>query len=78
MFSTHTMTTNTSISLSALQRQEIIDEYMDCWIDTHSFSLNEEAADEEADDMRTNLNSLSDSELYEEVKCSGWDIRIHI
>jgi hypothetical protein len=65
--------TSTSIYLSAAKRADLIDQYMDCWYETQSYST-EDKADEEGAAMRAHLSALPNPELYREIKASGWDI----
>ena len=62
-----------STYISKARRAELIDEFMDCWIDTESFST-PETADDEARQYRADLEALSNPDLVAEIKASGWDI----
>jgi hypothetical protein len=62
-----------STYISKARRAELIDEFMDCWIDTESYS-NPETADDEARQYRADLEALSNPDLVAEIKASGWDI----
>lgn len=55
------------------RRQSLIDQYMDCWFDTQSYST-EDAAEDEGREMRTELESMNNSQLMAEVQSSGWGI----
>ena len=56
------------------RRQSLIDQYMECWFDTESFST-EEAAEEEARELRSEFMSMNNSQLMAEIKASGWSFR---
>jgi hypothetical protein len=60
-----------TIYLSAAKRTQVIDQYMECWHDTESYSSRDKA-DEEAAEMRAFLVALPNPKLYEEVKSNGW------
>ena len=62
-----------STYISKARRAELIDEFMDCWIDTESYST-PESADDEARQYRADLEALSNPDLVAEIKASGWDI----
>ena len=62
-----------STYISKARRAELIDEFMDCWIDTESYST-PETADDEARQYRADLEALSNPDLVAEIKASGWDI----
>ena len=62
-----------STYISKARRAELIDEFMDCWIDPESFSP-PETADDEPRQYRADLEALSNPDLVAEIKASGWDI----
>ena len=62
-----------STYISKARRAELIDEFMDCWMETESYST-PEAADDEARKYRADLAALSNPDLVAEIKASGWDI----
>lgn len=62
-----------STYISKARRAALIDEFMECWIETESYST-PEAADDEARQYRADLAALSNPDLVAEIKASGWDI----
>ena len=62
-----------STYISKARRAELIDEFMECWQETESYST-PEAADDEARQYRADLEALSNPDLVAEIKASGWDI----
>jgi|LakMenE18May11ns_1017448.scaffolds.fasta_scaffold7736653_1 hypothetical protein len=59
--------------INKAQRQTLIDQFMECWFDTESYST-EDAAEEEGREMRAELESLNNSQLMAEIKKSEWSI----
>jgi hypothetical protein len=59
--------------ISKARRAELIEEFMDCWMETESYST-PEAADDEAHQYRADLAALSNPDLVAEIKASGWGI----
>lgn len=55
------------------RRQDLIDQYMDCWFGTESYS-EESAAEAEGAEMRSELESMNNSKLMAEIEASGWHI----
>jgi len=67
------MPSTTNTYLSAAKRADLIDQYMECWYDTESYSA-EDKADEEAAEIRAYFSALPNPQLYKEIKDSGWRI----
>ncbi len=59
--------------INKTRREDLIEQYMDCWFDTHSYST-EDAAEEEGRWMRGQLESMNNSQLVAECRSSGWGI----
>lgn len=59
--------------ISKARRADLIEQYMDCWMDTQSYS-SEEDAEAEAAEMRQELEAMNNSRLLAECKASGWGI----
>jgi len=59
--------------INKARRQSLIDQYMECWFDTESYST-EEAAEDEGREMRAELESMNNSQLMADIKASGWGI----
>jgi hypothetical protein len=55
------------------RRQSLINQYMECWFDTESYST-EEAAEGEGREMRAELESMNNSRLVAECRSTGWGI----
>ena len=51
------------------RRQFLIDEYMEFWFDTESYST-EDAAEEEGREVRTELESMNNSRLVAHIEAS--------
>jgi hypothetical protein len=63
----------TTTYINKAQRKNLIDQYMECWFDTESFST-EAAAESEGSEMRAELESMNNSQLMAEIRSSGWNI----
>ena len=64
-------TMNTYISKD--RRQDLIEQYLDCWWDTCSYSTEAEA-ETEALLIRTELEAMNNSQLVAEIEATGWGI----
>ena len=67
----------TSTYISKDRRSELIDEFMDCWMDTESYDgcqLEGLTPEQSAAQMRSLLESMNNSQLVAEIKSSGWGI----
>ena len=62
-----------STYISKARRAELIDEFMECWLETESYST-PEAAEAEARDYRQGLHATPNPQLVAEIKASGWGI----
>lgn len=63
----------TTTYINKARRQDLIEQYMDCWMGTCSYST-EEAAEEEAAWMRQQLEAMNNSQLVAEFLQTGWGI----
>ena len=63
----------TTTYINKARREDLIEQYMECWSDTHSYST-EDAAEEESRWMRGQLESMNNSQLVAECRASGWGI----
>ena len=59
--------------ISKARRAELIDEFMDCWIETESYST-PEAAESEGRQYREDMHAMPNPELVAHIRDSGWDI----
>jgi len=59
--------------ITKARRQDLIDQYMDCWFDTQSYST-EAASESEGQWMRGQLEAMNNSQLVAECQRSGWGI----
>ena len=59
--------------ISKERRQELIEQYLDCWWDTCSYSTEAEA-EEEAKWMQEQLDAMNNSQLVAEIEGTGWGI----
>ena len=59
--------------INSAKRTQLIDEYMDCWFDTCSYS-SEDYAESEAVYVRQQLESMNNSELVNLISSTGWGI----
>lgn len=59
--------------INKARRQDLIEQYMDCWMETCSYSC-EESAEEEAIWMRKELEAMNNSQLVAECEANGWGI----
>jgi len=59
--------------INKARRQDLIEQYMDCWFDTQSYST-KDAAESEGQWMRGQLEAMNNSQLVAECKASGWGI----
>jgi len=57
--------------ITKARRQDLIEQYIDCFMDTHSYST-EEAAEQEAAEWRQALESMNNSQLIAEFHANGW------
>tara|TARA_B100000925_G_C21959125_1_gene452558 strand:+ start:263 stop:472 length:210 start_codon:yes stop_codon:yes gene_type:complete len=67
----------TSTYISKARRSELIDEYMDCWIETESWDGCEQhgvTPEQATSQMRSQLESMNNSQLIAEIKASSWEI----
>lgn len=53
-------------------RSKLINQYLDCWFDTESYSKESEA-ESEAALIKSQLEALNNSELLKEIKSTGWE-----
>jgi hypothetical protein len=63
----------TTTYITKARRQDLIEQYMDCWFGTESYST-EDAAESEGQWMRSQLEAMNNSQLVAECKASGWGI----
>jgi hypothetical protein len=56
------------------RREDLIEQYLDCWWETHSYST-EEQSETEAFWVRNQLEAMNNSELVSYVTESGWGIK---
>jgi hypothetical protein len=63
----------TTTYINKTRRQNLIEQYMECWFDTQSYSI-EAAAESEGRWMRDQLEAMNNSQLVAECKASGWGI----
>jgi hypothetical protein len=59
--------------ISKARRQDLIEQYMDCWLDTCSYST-EDNAETEGQWMRGQLEAMNNSQLVAECESSNWGI----
>ena len=59
--------------ISKERRQELIEQYLDCWWDTCSYSTEAEA-EGEAKWMQEQLDAMNNSQLVAEIEGTGWGI----
>jgi hypothetical protein len=59
--------------INKARRQDLIEQYMDCWFDAESYST-KDAAESEGQWMRGQLEAMNNSQLVAECKASGWGI----
>ena len=59
--------------ITKARRQDLIEQYMDCWFDTCSYST-EENAEIEGEWMRGQLEAMNNSQLVAECSSLGWGI----
>jgi hypothetical protein len=63
----------TTTYLTTAQRSDLINQYMECWFNTHSYST-EEAAERDGAEMKAILEAMPNPKLHAEMKASGWGI----
>jgi hypothetical protein len=63
----------TTTYINKARRQDLIEQYMECWFDTHSYST-EADAESEGRWMRDQLEAMNNSQLVAECKAIGWGI----
>jgi hypothetical protein len=63
-----------SIYITKSKREDLIDQYLDCWWDTESYEL-AQTADSEAFYLKQKLEAMNNSELVSYVTESGWGIK---
>lgn len=61
--------------LTSSQRETLIVQYLECWLETCSYSA-EDAAEEELAWTRNRLEAMPNPELWREVAESGWGITL--
>ena len=59
--------------INKARRQDLIEQYMDCWLETESWESEETAERDEAE-MRQELQAMNNSQLVAECQASGWGI----
>lgn len=61
--------------LSKAERSQLIDSYLDCWMETESYVLIDDETPEMAEARcRKALESMNNSRLIEEFESSGWEL----
>ncbi len=63
----------TTTYINKARRQDLIEQYMDCWLETESWA-SEATAEEEEAGMRQELQAMNNSQLVAECRASGWGI----
>ena len=59
--------------ITKTRRAELINEFMECWHETESYS-SEDRAEAEGVQYRADLEAMNNSELVAEITASGWGI----
>jgi hypothetical protein len=59
--------------INKARRQDLIKQYMDCWLETESWE-SEATAEEDEAWMRQELEAMNNSQLVAECEASGWGI----
>ena len=59
--------------ITKARRAELIDQFMDCWFETQSYS-SEDQAEAEGAQYRADLEAMNNSELVAAINEYGWDI----
>jgi len=63
----------TTTYITKARRQDLIEQYMDCWFETCSYST-EANAETEGQWMQQQLEAMNNSQLVAECETSGWGI----
>ena len=63
----------TTTYINKARRQDLIEQYMNCWLETESWE-SEATAEEDEAWMRQELEAMNNSQLVAECQASGWGI----